>query len=133
MNGCFRINYKYFKVEPEPFKEGVRINSPHYLVKLVDECNSTPAQLTYTFVVSQYEKSTSIYFTLRAYSTQHFQMNEIKEPYNPRYFKCVAGKWQGRTAGGCPNNQESYKNNPLYQICLAHAETSLKIELKGPQ
>jgi calpain-7 len=119
-------------VEPEPYKEGVRINSPHYLVKLVDECSSSQAQLTYTLVVSQYEKYKSIFFTLRAYSTQPFQMSESREPYNPKYFKRTAGKWQGRTAGGCTNFPETYNNNPVYQLSLAY-DTSVKIELKGPQ
>jgi calpain-7 len=120
-------------VEPEPYKEGVRINSPHYLVKLVDECNSSPTHLTYTLVVSQYEKYNSIYFTLRAYSTQPFQMNEIKEPYNSKYFKRVKGEWKALSAGGCSNNFDTYKNNPMYQISLNYPENSVKIELKGPQ
>ena len=120
-------------MEPAPYKEGVRINSPHYLVKLVDECNSPPAQLAYTLILSQYEKYNSIFFTLRAFSTQPFQMSEIKEPYNSRYYKRVPGKWKGVSAGGCQNNQSTHSNNPLYQLSFLSPEVSLKIELKGPQ
>ena len=75
-------------MEPEPFKEGVRINSPHYLVKLVDEGPSGPNQ--YTLVVSQYEKSKSIYYTLRAYCTVPFLLSEIKEPYKKKYQRTVS-------------------------------------------
>ena len=119
-------------MEPPPYKEGVRINSPHYLVKLVDDCTSP---LMYTLVVSQYEKYNSIYFTLRAYCTMPFQMNELKEPYNPKYTKKLSGQWKGITAGGCSNNQETYMKNPVYQIVLNNNDSSnyLKIELKGPQ
>ena len=120
-------------MEPEPYKEGIRINSPHYLVKLVDDfSNSNP--LAYTMVISQYEKYNTIYYTLRAYSTQPFQINELKEPYNPKFTKKVTGQWKGPTAGGC-SNQETFKNNPMYQLTLANSDANnqLKIELKGPQ
>lgn len=73
-------------MEPEPYKEGIRINSPHYLVKLVDD---EPGPVTYTLVVTQYEKYNSIYYTLRTYSTQPFQLDELKEPYVDKHFKRV--------------------------------------------
>ena len=73
-------------VEPAPFKEGVRINSPHYLVKLVDD---EPGPINYTLVVSQYEKYKSIYYTLRVYSTNPFELSEIKEPYKSKFKKTV--------------------------------------------
>jgi calpain-7 len=73
-------------VEPEPYREGVRINSPHYLVKLIDDGKGP---VSYTLVISQYEKYNSIYYTLRAYSTLPFQMSELKEPYNSKYSKSV--------------------------------------------
>jgi calpain-7 len=141
-----------FKSNKNQYK-GVRINSPHYLVKLVDDCSSP---ITYTLVIAQYEKNNTVYYTLRAYSTLPFKMNELKEPYNPKYTKKVnlitkiiksilkliyllnlkvVGKWDRNNAGGCSNNQETYKNNPLYQINLNNnsALNCIKIELKGPQ
>ncbi len=120
----------YYPMEPEPFKEGIRINSPHYLVKLVDE-----EPTTYTLVISQYEKYNSIYYTLRTYSTQPFRLDELTEPYNSKYSKRVTGNWTKATAGGCLNYHQTYKNNPLFQLTLANssAENCLKIELKGPQ
>lgn len=122
----------YYPSEPEPYKEGIRINSPHYLVKLVDD---EPGPVFYTLVISQYEKYNSIYYTLRTFSTQSFQLDEIKEPYVSKYSKRVTGKWTKATAGGCSNYQESYMRNPVYQITLSNssANNCLKIELKGPQ
>ena len=76
-------------MEPEPYKEGIRINSPHYLVKLV---NDEPGPVEYNLVISQYEKYNSIYYTLRTYSTQPFVLNEIKEPYNRAFSKKVLTK-----------------------------------------
>jgi calpain-7 len=73
-------------VEPEPFKDSVRINSPHYLVKLVDD---DVGPTSYTFVISNYEKRNTIYYTLRAYSTLPFEMKELKEPYNKKFNKTV--------------------------------------------
>ena len=117
-------------MEPEPFKEGIRINSPHYLVKLVDE-----EPTTYTLVISQYEKYKSIYYTLRTYSTQPFTLDEIREPYNQKFSKRLTGTWNKTNAGGCTNNQHTYKTNPLFQVTFANNIVSncLKIELKGPQ
>jgi calpain-7 len=74
-----KIKIKIFKIHL-----GIRINSPHYLVKLVDD-----ETVTYTLVISQYEKYNSIYYTLKTYSTQQFELNEIKEPYNSKYSKRV--------------------------------------------
>jgi calpain-7 len=74
-------------MEPAPFKEGVRINSPHYLVKLVDD---EPGPILYTLVISQYEKYHSIYYSLKVYSTMPFDLNEIKEPYKVKYAKKVS-------------------------------------------
>jgi len=122
----------YYPMEPEPYKEGIRINSPHYLVKLV---NDEPGPVEYNLVISQYEKYNSIYYTLRTYSTQPFVLNEIKEPYNRAYSKKINGKWSKSSAGGCANNIATYGNNPLYQLTLANNESNncIKIELKGPQ
>ena len=127
-------------MEPEPYKEGIRINSPHYLVKLVDDTTSTQTQaqaqaLTYTLAICQYQKSKDIYYTLRVFATQPFQVSELTEPYLPKYSKRIQGEWKGVTAGGCSNYQDTFKNNPVYQIVLAKDSSSnhIKIELKGPQ
>lgn len=51
------------------------------------------------------------------------------------FVKKLHGKWQGKTAGGCSNNQETYGLNPTYHIVLNNREDTncIKIELKGPQ
>lgn len=45
------------------------------------------------------------------------------------------GEWKGRSAGGCGNNRDTYKNNPIYQINLEgySDENDLCIDLKGPK
>ena len=50
----------------DPLIDGVRINSPHYLCK-IPVSDQTPRKLT--LVVSQYEKSTTIYYTVSTIST----------------------------------------------------------------
>ena len=71
--------------DPAPYKDGVRINSPHYLCKMVEQ----PGTHVYTLVVSQYEKNNTIHFTLRAYATCDFKLTRIAEPYNAKYEKQV--------------------------------------------
>merc|ERR1719273_1474690 len=52
----------YYPFDPPPYIDGVRINSPHYLCQTTIS-NEMPRKMT--LVVSQYEKSTTIHFTLR--------------------------------------------------------------------
>lgn len=63
--------------------DGARINSPHYLVKLLLKSDS---ETDYTLVVSQYEKTTTIYYTIRAYSTVPFTLRKLQNPYRYKVF-----------------------------------------------
>lgn len=120
----------YYPHDPPPFIDGVRINSPHYLCKLI--VSETSAK-RYTLVISQYEKMNTIYYTLRAYGTCPFSLRKIGDPYE--YTKQITGKWEGRTAGGCANNRDTYNNNPIYQVIIqvAHNNTQMLLDLKGPK
>nr|XP_022900986.1 calpain-7-like [Onthophagus taurus] len=119
----------YYPHDPPPYIDGVRINSPHYLCKIILGPGSGTK---YTLVVSQYEKSTTIYYTLRAYATCPFTLNKIGDPY--RFEKTVSGEWNGLSAGGC-GNHATYKNNPKFRVDLDSStnNNSLFIELKGPK
>lgn len=65
--------------DPPPYIDGVRINSPHYLCKIkLDPQSDT----RYTLVISQYEKTHTIYYTLRAYGSCEFSLKKI-----PNYYK----------------------------------------------
>lgn len=121
----------YFPYDPPPFIEGIRINSPHYLCKLVIPQNG---ETKYTLIISQYEKSNTIYYTLRAYATCPFTLNKIIN-----YFKYKQeiknGEWTNSTAGGCCNHPATYSKNPIYQISLQsnNDENQLLVDLKGPK
>lgn len=65
--------------DPPPYIDGVRINSPHYLCKIILGPGSSRK---YTLVISQYEKSQTIYYTLRAYATCPFSLKKIQNPFN---------------------------------------------------
>ncbi len=67
----------YHPNDPAPFKDSVRINSPHCLIQMVQEGGT----VTYTLVVSQYEKNMTIQYTLRAYSTAPLRFGKIIDPY----------------------------------------------------
>ncbi|XP_045498046.1 calpain-7-like [Colias croceus] len=119
----------YYPYDPPPYIDGIRINSPHYLCKIIMSDTSTDK---FTLVVSQYEKSRTIYYTLRAYATCPFSMAKI-EPYPHR--KTIRGDWAGRTAGGCINHPTTYPNNPKFLITVPDSITpcTLAAELKGPK
>ena len=44
---------------------------------------------TYTLVISQYEKSTTIHYTLRVYATCPFSLRKIRDRYVAQYEKQV--------------------------------------------
>ncbi|KYQ58641.1 Calpain-7 [Trachymyrmex zeteki] len=119
----------YYPHDPPPYIDGVRINSPHYLckIKLGEQSDAK-----YTLVISQYEKTNTIYYTLRAYGTCPFILRKIPQPY--KYEKEITGQWKNITAGGC-GNHPTYVNNPRYQIILESANNNnyLLIILKGPK
>ncbi|XP_050298407.1 calpain-7-like [Anthonomus grandis grandis] len=120
----------YFPYDPSPFIDGVKINSPHYLCKII--LGPTSAK-DYTIVVSQYEKSTTIYYTLRAYATCPFRLNEIIDPYTVE--KQITGQWKGSSAGGCPNHQSTYPRNPKIHLEIQGSSDNNQVllELKGPK
>lgn len=113
--------------DPEPFIDGVRINSPHYLCKI--RLDALPQK--YTLVISQYAKTTTIYYTLRAYSRTKFDLKKINNTFSHK--KEVSGEWKDRTAGGCQNH-ETFKNNPLYVVRINQRDAkNFIIELRGPK
>lgn len=120
----------YYPMDPPPYIDGVRINSPHYLCKII---LSPGMSRNYTLVVSQYEKTATIYYTLRAFATCPFSLNKIIDPY--KFKKEVCGEWRGVTAGGCGNHQATYRNNPRIKIEIESNsnENCLFVELKGPK
>ncbi|CAG0915683.1 unnamed protein product [Notodromas monacha] len=118
----------YYPHEPPPYMDGVRINSPHYLCKI----DLTDETRLFTLVVSQYEKSTTIHYTLRAFAKCPILIAPILDPF--KYLKEErSGQWKGRTAGGCQNHRETYHNNPTYQINLESTPAETLIELRGPK
>ncbi|XP_014222841.1 calpain-7-like [Trichogramma pretiosum] len=121
----------YYPHDPPPFIDGVRINSPHYLCKIKLDQNS---ETRYTLVVSQYEKTNTIFYTLRVYGTSPFTLRKIAEPY--KFEKEITdGQWKGVSAGGCGNHPQTYFNNPRYQLVIESSNNNnwLLIILKGPK
>ncbi|OAD59639.1 Calpain-7 [Eufriesea mexicana] len=119
----------YYPYDPPPYIDGVRINSPHYLCKIKLDAQS---DTRYTLVISQYEKTNTIYYTLRVYGSCEFLLRKIPSFY--KYEKELTGQWKNITAGGC-SNHTTYQNNPHYQLILESSNNSnyLLIILKGPK
>lgn len=117
----------YYPHDPPPYLDGVRINSPHYLTKII--LADTPER-DFTLVLSQYEKTVTIYYTLRAYATCPFTLEKIADPF--RHIKKIDGEWKGISAGGCANNHLTYPNNPRYRLNIV-SYSHLCIDLKAPR
>jgi calpain-7 len=118
----------YYPHDPAPYIDGIKINSPHYLCKI----RLDPAQpRKYTLVVSQYEKSTTIFYTLRAYCREPFELKSLDIDWLTNLQ--ITGEWNSsnNTAGGCQNHK-TYKNNPLYKIVLVN-DGNIVVELRGPK
>lgn len=118
----------YYPHDPAPFLDSIRINSPHYLCKI----RLDPSQdRKYTLVVSQYEKTATIFYTLRAYARVPFELKAINSSWATNIQ--VNGEWSSinSTAGGCQNHK-TYKSNPLYKVTLPN-DGNLVIELRGPK
>ncbi|CAH8537323.1 unnamed protein product [Heterobilharzia americana] len=119
----------YYPYDPEPYRDSVRINSPHCLVKMLQD----PGTCNYILLISQYEKSNTIYYTLRVYSTAPFTLSKIKDPYT--ISKQITGEWKGSNAGGSINDKEKYRSNPRYQLELPNndGDNQILAELRGPR
>ncbi|CAK8678024.1 unnamed protein product [Clavelina lepadiformis] len=120
----------YHTYSPPPFIDGVRINSPHYLTRI----QVPDGGMQYTLVVSQYEKSKNIRYTLRVYSISDFKFSEIPDVYKWR--KRIKGEWTKDTAGGCANNKTTYGLNPIYQVHvegIGSEKCELLVELRAPK
>lgn len=118
----------YYPHDPSPFIDGIRINSPHYLCKIrLDPMHARK----YTLVLSQFLKTTTIFYTLRAYCREPFELKSLNN--NLTTSMTINGEWKSDnlTAGGCPNHK-TYKNNPLYKVTLAQ-DGNLIVELRGPK
>eukprot|EP00092_Neocalanus_flemingeri_P004142 GFUD01004456.1.p1 GENE.GFUD01004456.1~~GFUD01004456.1.p1 ORF type:complete len:815 (-),score=258.12 GFUD01004456.1:609-3053(-) len=121
-------NRVFYPYDPPPFIDGVRINSPHYLTKVILPPGDNVRR--FTLVVSQFEKSSTIFFTVKAYSTLPFSLEKIKTTW--RHKEEVTGKWSPGLAGGCANNKDTWPNNPRYQLVL-DAPGQIHVQLKGPK
>lgn len=93
-----------------------------------------PIPFRITLAISQYEKSTTIYFTLRAYSRDKFELQKIDSGFVRK--EEVVGEWKGITAGGCANYQLTHKNNPKFKLTVGTVpkhQPTLSVELRGPK
>lgn len=124
----------YIPGKPEPYIDAARINSPHFLCKII--VNKENPVKKYTLVVSQYEKTTTIHYTLRAYSTSPFVLRKIEDRLKYRQ-EDKNGQWTRETAGGCPNHRDTFDLNPVYSLTLEGDArehlNELLIEMRAPK
>jgi hypothetical protein len=123
-------------------RQGVKINSPHTLARFA----APPGPAAFTLVVSQYDKSTSLAFTLKvrfgffcfvvvfgwangrvgaAQPTARFPAQAYSKvpvtlaetPRLPRE-EHVDGAWAAATAGGSTNDAAAHARNPQFRLTV---------------
>ncbi|OZJ03292.1 hypothetical protein BZG36_02273 [Bifiguratus adelaidae] len=109
-------------------KEGTYVNSPHILMRF----NASPGTSWYTIVVSQHEKSRTLNFSLRAFSTSKFKLGEVPRKYI--YEQKIAGQWTELTAGGNTTNA-TFTNNPEWKLTIpeSSAQADVLLMLEAPR
>ena len=70
------VHFSFSFILADPFLEGTKINSPFYLAKL----NAPKGTKRFTLVVSQYEKTNTIHYTVKACSP-FFQVISFVAPW----------------------------------------------------
>lgn len=90
----------------------------------------------YTLVISQYEKSNTILYSLRAFSTSPITLRKIPNIYKVKETD-KSGAWTRDSAGGCRNHQATFHTNPAYQLVFSGSsreeDNEVLIELRGPK
>ena len=84
----------------------------------------------FTLVVSEYEKTHDISFTLEVFGNVPFSLKPIEPLGNQRRVK---GEWSSASAGGCQNNRDTFTNNPIHLIEVASGATLVVVELRAPK
>jgi len=119
-----------------PVYDGIRINSPHYLVKLntKEMMKMNDQYHEAVLVITQYENRGSSSYTLTSYVPHGLRakMVSLPGPDDFKFTKKLEGKWTAETAGGCMNFP-SYSNNPVIEFKLHHNEPTVIIQLKAPR
>lgn len=90
--------------------------------------------MVYTLVVSQYEKTATIYYTLRAYCRDAFELRPLGAAFATQ--RQLAGEWTRATAGGSANHPATYARNPRFALRIGEASATaanVVIELRGPK
>eukprot|EP00053_Salpingoeca_punica_P017151 m.164194 g.164194 ORF g.164194 m.164194 type:complete len:791 (-) comp17129_c0_seq1:337-2709(-) len=108
----------------DPVSMGTKINSPHYLVKLTVEKGTTD----YTLVISQYEKSTTQNFSLRAFSSGTVDLAPIPVEFQKE--EKLTGEWTVSTAGGSTNNPVLHERNPKFKFIISGADDGNTVDVR---
>eukprot|EP00041_Stephanoeca_diplocostata_P024567 m.626660 g.626660 ORF g.626660 m.626660 type:complete len:594 (-) comp22553_c0_seq28:140-1921(-) len=116
---------------------GTKINSPHYLCRFDHPGGSA----RYSLVISQHEKSNSLTFTVKVFSSAAFRIAPMPNPYAAIAEQRFDGKWTTQTAAGSTNKPNKHKLNPKWSITVgstdrsdsAAAKTQVRIQLFAPK
>uniref|UniRef100_A0A0N4Z6I2 Calpain catalytic domain-containing protein n=1 Tax=Parastrongyloides trichosuri TaxID=131310 RepID=A0A0N4Z6I2_PARTI len=113
-------NKIYLPFDVKPIHNGSRINSPHYLGQLLIKGKGLKK---YTLVVAQYEKSKTILYSLRVFSTARVSLKKIPQQY--KFIEKLNGIWSGV--------EEENKSNFLIVLDDSSDKNNLVFEIKAPK
>jgi len=129
--------FVYSKMFEKSVFDGIRINSPHYLVKLDGShfFHRSGKQMECSVVITQYENKSSTSYTLASYTPDHLtsRLEKLEGPVDFKYNKLYSSEWTNENAGGCPNH-DSYTKNPKINFVVPKFEPRIVIQMKsGPE
>ena len=129
--------FVYSKMFEKSVFDGIRINSPHYLVKLDGShfFHINSKQMECSVVITQYENKTSTSYTLTSYTPESLssKLEKLEGPVDFKFSKIYTGEWTSENAGGCPNH-DSYTKNPKINFVVSRFEPKMVIQMKsGPE
>ncbi|KAH9094131.1 hypothetical protein Ae201684P_016746 [Aphanomyces euteiches] len=113
----------------DAFSRGTYSNNPHTLtcLDIALQENESPS---FILVASQYEKFSSLDYTLSVFSTDEpFELTNAPDP--PPHRINLVDEWSASTAGGCPR-YSTFLTNPQYQLVVQEQISVILLTLEAP-
>jgi len=107
---------------------GAYLNNPHVLLRY--DIKSREDKFL-TLILSQYQKSKDMNYTLSCYCTSPFR---ITPPSNSlQHAIVIKSEWNKETAGGPPNSVSQFVKNPMWKILIPEGGSKIQIQCKAPK
>lgn len=105
---------------------GAYLNNPHVLVRYDI---TSPEDKYLTLVLSQFEKSADLNYTLSCFCTSPFSLGKPTKPLSNK--DEIKSEWTEETAGGSPNSLTGFSTNPMWKISIPHGGSKIQLQCRA--